>query len=91
LVHFCPQTSGVGPYQELLFIPGLFHIDGRYTFSISKIYVSTEASVRSGIENWAIPKELADFKIDTQDDGSTLYRSANQLRVGGRLFVKRRC
>jgi acetoacetate decarboxylase len=69
-----PQTSGVGPYKELLFIPGVFHINGRYTYSISKIYVSTEASVRSGIENWAIPKEVADFTIEDQDDGSTLYR-----------------
>lgn len=68
------QTSGVGPYRELLFIPGAFHINGRYTFSIPKIYVSTETSVNSGIKNWGIPKEVADFTVEDQADGSTLYR-----------------
>ena len=55
------QASAVGPYYELLFIPALFNIKGRYTFSISKIYVSSEASVVNGKHHWGIPKELAHF------------------------------
>lgn len=55
------KTSGVGPYRELLFAPGRFELAGKRGHSISKIYVSTEASVVSGRENWGIPKELADF------------------------------
>lgn len=68
------QSSGVGPYRELLFIPGLFKLGGRTTFSISKIYVSTQESVDNGIENWGIPKERAEFAITPNADGSTTYQ-----------------
>ena len=68
------ESSDVGPYCELLFIPGLFRLKGRTTFSISKIYVSTQVSVDNGIENWGIPKEQADFNITTQPDGSKTYQ-----------------
>ncbi len=67
------QTSAVGPYQELLFIPGLVRLADRTAFSIAKIYVSTYNSVWNGIENWGIPKELADFSITRQSDGSTIF------------------
>jgi hypothetical protein len=53
--------SNVGPYGELLFIPGRFHFRGKKLHCITKIYVSTRESVENGWENWAIPKELADF------------------------------
>ncbi|NOS55010.1 MAG: hypothetical protein HOP37_01990, partial [Cyclobacteriaceae bacterium] len=56
------KTSPVGPYRELLFIPGIFSFNKKKVFSISKIYVSTQNSVINGIENWGIPKELADFR-----------------------------
>ena len=61
------QTSPVGPYRELLFIPGLFDMAGRKTFSISKIYVSSHDSVWNGIQNWGIPKEYADFEVTRLD------------------------
>lgn len=64
------QTANVGPYQELLFIPGLFRFGGRTSFSISKIYVSTQDSVSNGRVNWGIPKELADFSFRNNPDGS---------------------
>lgn len=54
--------SGVGPYDELLCIPGRFAVAGARHFSISVIYVSTEASVRWGIANWGIPKQQAQFE-----------------------------
>ncbi|MBO0938681.1 acetoacetate decarboxylase family protein [Fibrella sp. HMF5335] len=72
------KTSNVGPYRELLFIPGLFSIGGNTTFSISKIYVSTQVSVDNGIENWGIPKEQADFDITHEPDGSTTYVVSRQ-------------
>ncbi|GEM45150.1 acetoacetate decarboxylase family protein [Deinococcus cellulosilyticus] len=57
-------TSPVGPYQELLFVPGMFSgQDNRNHFSITKIYVSTLESVVSGWHNWGIPKERADFRF----------------------------
>lgn len=55
------SASGVGPYHELLFIPGRVAAGGQRGWTISRIYVSTQASVASGIANWAIPKQLADF------------------------------
>lgn len=67
------ETSNVGPYCELLFIPGLFRLGSKTTFSISKIYVSTTESVENGIENWGIPKEQADFSIITAPDGAKTY------------------
>jgi hypothetical protein len=82
------QTSGVGPYQELLYIPGLFSMAGRLAFSISKIYVSTEASVRSGQENWGIPKELADFSFTIQNDGSRLFSVSQEGHPFFRALVK---
>ena len=63
-------TSPVGPYQELLFIPGLFRFGHTTSFSISKIYVSTTDSVWNGRRNWGIPKELADFSFVANSDGS---------------------
>lgn len=80
------HTSGVGPYRELLFIPGLFNLAGQTTFSISKIYVSTRDSVWNGIENWGIPKELADFNLTTLPDGTRVFEVSQR----GRLFFSAR-
>ena len=57
------QTSNVGPYRELLFIPGQFQFGSKRYYAITKIYVSTQISVENGRINWAIPKEIADFHI----------------------------
>ena len=55
-------ASDCGPYRELLFVPGKFRsADGSSRYAITKIFVSTQVSVDSGIANWGIPKELADF------------------------------
>lgn len=55
------HTSNAGPYQELLFIPGLFSYRRRWVSSITRIYVSTQVSVVNGRRNWGIPKQLGDF------------------------------
>ncbi|RNI30461.1 acetoacetate decarboxylase family protein [Rufibacter latericius] len=64
------QTSDAGPYQELLYIPALFSVQGKLAFSISKIYVSTESSALRGRQNWGIPKEVAEFSFLNFKEGT---------------------
>lgn len=52
-------SSPVGPYRELLVIPGKFYPHRRQ--SITKIYVDTDASTANGRFNWGIPKETKPF------------------------------
>jgi hypothetical protein len=78
------KTSGVGPYRELLFIPGMFTFDWKKMFSISKIYVSSRDSVYNGIENWGIPKEYADFDWQTNADGTEDI----SVNIEGKEFFK---
>ncbi|SEQ97943.1 Acetoacetate decarboxylase (ADC) [Solimonas aquatica] len=64
------SQSDVGPYHELLFIPGSFPFaDGRRHLSISRIFVSTLASVVNGQNNWGIPKEVAQFEVRYGEQG----------------------
>lgn len=63
------QESPVGPYGELLFIPGMFHYKGKHYWHISKIFVSSFDSVMNGRSNWGIPKELADFEFENLGHG----------------------
>lgn len=76
--------SNAGPYQELLFIPGLFTRQGRRVSSITRIYVSTWASVVNGRRNWAIPKEQADF--DWQPTGP--HREQVSISQNGHKFAR---
>jgi hypothetical protein len=57
------KESNVGPYSELLFIPGTFRYEEKRKKTISKIYVSTRESIFNGRKNWAIPKEQASFEF----------------------------
>ena len=67
------QESPVGPYQELLFVPGRCKFGGKKIFTISKIFVSSLDSVTNGIVNWGIPKELANFKVSYLSDNQTKF------------------
>lgn len=78
------KTSDVGAYRELIYVPGLFRIDGRLTFSISKIYVSTYDSLRNGQHNWGIPKELAEFSTAQRPGGTQAYI----VSAGGKPFFE---
>ncbi len=70
LVMFLEHSaSPVGSYRELLFIPGTFRFGKRRLPSITKSYVSTRASLEGGRRNWGIPKELAEFDVDSGRDG----------------------
>jgi len=82
------NSSDVGPYYELLYIPGLFDLGEELTFSIFKIYVSSYDSLWNARENWAIPKELAQFNVTRLPDGSHLYRAEQQSRTFFELQVK---
>lgn len=57
------RETDVGPYHELLYIPGSLAFGSRRRLSISRIYVSTRESVVNGHENWGIPKERCDFRV----------------------------
>lgn len=53
------EKTPVGPYHELLIIPGKFRKTKKQT--ITKIYVDSEASTQNGRNNWGIPKETLPF------------------------------
>jgi hypothetical protein len=53
------EKSPVGPYHELLIIPGKFRETNKQT--ITKIFVDSEASTQNGRNNWGIPKETLPF------------------------------
>jgi hypothetical protein len=78
------HSSDAGPYQELLFIPGLFEAAGRRYRSITRIYVSTRESVEGGKANWGIPKELASFEKTTGSAGAETIR----VHVEGSLVAE---
>ena len=75
-------TSPVGPYRELLFIPGVSRRRRRRYHTISKIYVSTQASVVNGRENWGIPKQLADFEINPVEPNKQRF----SVSLNGQMF-----
>lgn len=67
------HRAPVGPYQELLFIPGLFNFGGWRSFSVSKIYVSSPESQWNGQRNWGLQKELANFDIQEPGQGNSQW------------------
>lgn len=83
-------SSNVGPYFELLFIPGIINLKNlnlqkiRVGFTISKIYVSSQNSVNNGMANWGIPKELADFQWNKIDENNTDIK----VSIAGEVFFE---
>lgn len=63
------ERSAVGPYRELLYIPGRFDFPNGRHYSITRIYVSSMASVVNGRVNWGIPKDACDFDYRYGADG----------------------
>lgn len=80
--------SNAGPYNELLFIPGKFSYNNQKKNTISKIYVSSMDSVENGINNWAIPKELADINFVKQDSKTEQIMAKKDGKVFFDLTVK---
>ncbi|MBX2892635.1 MAG: acetoacetate decarboxylase family protein [Saprospiraceae bacterium] len=87
-------SSPVGPYRELLFIPGKFRTPQGRRQSITRIVVDSEASTLSGRANWGIPKHTHPFHVEK--DGNTEHIEvldehgtpgfAITLRAGGLHF-----
>ena len=67
LMYVNYTASDVGPYHELLYIPGRVETSDGSFWNISKIVVSSEESVISGRANWGIPKSLASFQVSIHD------------------------
>jgi hypothetical protein len=78
------QTTPVGAYHELLFIPGVVEYPGANGYSISKIYVSSMPSVVGGQLNWGLPKELGEFEWQSQPDGGDRVT----ISQGGQPFAE---
>jgi hypothetical protein len=78
------ESSEGGPYLELLLLPGRFRLAGKRRYSITKIYVSTAASVDNGRANWAIPKELAQFSFAPE----VARRQRVSVRLGGEPILE---
>ncbi len=69
MIYVNYKSSPVGPYRELLFDPGRFQFDSKSCRTISRIFVSTPESVVNGLENWGIPKTIAEFEARTLANG----------------------
>jgi len=69
--------SPVGPYDEMVLIPGKFEYEveqggpKRRNFRVTRIYVSQKETCYNGRKNWSIPKHLARFEFKTFPTGST--------------------
>jgi hypothetical protein len=75
-------NSPVGPYRELLYIPGRFDFGpGRRAWSVTRIYVDSWASVVNGRLNWGIPKDRADFRIEPAGRGQDIEVTIGTRRV----------
>ncbi|PPJ56347.1 hypothetical protein CBER1_00723 [Cercospora berteroae] len=68
----------VGPYDELLIIPGFFGFEEngkrQEMTRVSRIYVSQKYTAWNGRKNWNIPKHLARFDWTYSDDGSATVK-----------------
>jgi hypothetical protein len=92
LVHY--SESPVGPYRELLFMPGHFRTPQGQRYSITHIAVDSEASTRSGRANWGIPKLTRQFRAEREGDTERIQVLAPdgqpyfdiRLRSGGLRF-----
>ncbi len=83
------EHSDVGPYHELLFIPGSFPFeDGERHLSISRILVSSMESVVNGRRNWGIPKVLAEFDVRYGDQGVDQVRITQNGTLVAELVFK---
>ncbi|KAK9771488.1 hypothetical protein SCAR479_11827 [Seiridium cardinale] len=74
--------SPVGPYDELILVPGFFDytvaeggtIKTQKNARVTRIYVSQKYTCWNGRKNWNIPKHLAHFEFKDLPDGSTTIK-----------------
>ena len=85
------NDSPVGPYDELLLVPGSYTFRGVNYYRITQIYVSSMDSVVNGRRNWAVPKKLARFHWTDDNTSVKIYLPGQDapfcsLRVRPRLY-----
>ncbi|KFA49879.1 hypothetical protein S40293_01195 [Stachybotrys chartarum IBT 40293] len=74
------SESPVGPYDELIFVPGAWEWQRggegpkRRNPRITRIYVSQPFTCFNGRRNWGVPKHLARFDWATLPDGTTTVK-----------------
>ncbi|KAI8231006.1 hypothetical protein K4K54_000325 [Colletotrichum sp. SAR 10_86] len=77
------SESPVGPYDELLIVPGFFKYDHtnaegereeKKNVRVSRIYVSQKYTCWNGRTNWNIPKHLARFDWTEKENGETTVK-----------------
>ncbi|KAK7031012.1 hypothetical protein VNI00_013802 [Paramarasmius palmivorus] len=67
------SASPAGSYDELIYIPGRWvYKGGQDGFRITRIVVSTDASVYNGRINWNIPKHRANFDFKKEGLATTI-------------------
>lgn len=100
LEHFCGgfgavmlidyKSTPIGPYEEILFIPGRFKEKSETGYRITRISVSTLISVINGRENWGIPKTHAQFRFINERKGretvSVTSRGMSYFRAAFKPF-----
>ncbi|KAH9810601.1 hypothetical protein DFH28DRAFT_902754 [Melampsora americana] len=68
------HSSPVGPYDELMIVPGEFSLPKDLGASslpkITRVYVSSLQSVYNGRTHWNVPKNLAHFEFISEPSGS---------------------
>ncbi|MDT0634711.1 acetoacetate decarboxylase family protein [Spectribacter hydrogenooxidans] len=84
------SESAVGPYRELLLVPGRFEVEGRKRFAVTDILVSSQPSVDNGRRNWGLPKALASFQHHTVESGNEHVRVSRDDRPFAELRFARR-
>jgi hypothetical protein len=60
------QAAPCGPYRELLIAPAVYAFGAGRHPSVTRIYVSSYASVVNGRHNWGLPKDRADFEVERE-------------------------
>ncbi len=83
--------SPVGPYDELILIPGYYQFGDSTYYRISQIYVSSIDSVINGRRNWSVPKKLARFQWSDNNTFVKIFLPENDeafctIRVRPRLY-----
>jgi hypothetical protein len=86
------RRSEVGPYREVLYIPGCISAHVRVEksdqkggapilrgHSISRIFVTSALSRDGGIANWGIPKLLGRIERDSTERGADIVRLFDEI------------
>lgn len=80
------HSSPVGPYKELLLMPGKIKVGQKWVDRITDIYVDSDLSSNHGRKNWYIPKQIGEFQWNTSDKKSFIaVKTGSQLLFSAEL------